>query len=61
MLTGPQTCHKQVQKQEWLTGGTNKADNVKDYISWAVEHNVGVIDVNIPKHISEADVSDTTL
>ncbi|EGE07161.1 histone deacetylase hda1 [Trichophyton equinum CBS 127.97] len=31
------------------------ADNVKDYISWAVEHNVGVIDVNIPKHISEAD------
>ncbi|EFE37831.1 hypothetical protein TRV_07489 [Trichophyton verrucosum HKI 0517] len=45
----------QVQKEEWLTEGTNKADNVKDYISWAVEHNVGVIDVNIPKHISEAD------
>lgn len=39
--------------------GTKKADNVKDYISWAVEHNVGVIDVNIPKHISEADVSGT--
>ncbi|KAK2852156.1 hypothetical protein FQN49_005312 [Arthroderma sp. PD_2] len=31
------------------------ADNVKDYVSWAVEHNMGVIDVNIPKHISESD------
>ncbi len=32
---------------------TSKADDVvKDYIEWAVTHDFGVIDVNIPKHIT---------
>lgn len=30
----------------------SKADVVKDYIEWAVTHGVGVIDANIPKHIT---------
>jgi histone deacetylase 6 len=29
-----------------------KADEVKDYIKWAIEHSFGVIDVNIPELIS---------
>jgi histone deacetylase 6 len=29
-----------------------KADEVKDYIKWAVEHSFGVIDVNIPEVIT---------
>ena len=31
-----------------LTGRTEKADEVKGYIDWAVNHSFGVIDVNIP-------------
>ncbi|KAL1959893.1 hypothetical protein VTO42DRAFT_561 [Malbranchea cinnamomea] len=30
------------------------ADEVKGYIGWAVENGFGVIDVNMPKHISES-------
>lgn len=40
-----------------LTFGTEKADEVKDYIKWAVDHSFGVIDVNIPELIT-MDVSD---
>ncbi|KAL2366192.1 hypothetical protein RJZ56_000840 [Blastomyces dermatitidis] len=28
------------------------ADSVKDYVEWAMQNNFGVIDVNIPKHIT---------
>ncbi|KAK2789579.1 Histone deacetylase hda1 [Emmonsiellopsis sp. PD_33] len=35
------------------------ADIVKDYVEWAVRNNWGVIDVNIPKHITTADDSAT--
>ena len=30
----------------------SKADEVKDYIKWAVDHSFGVIDVNIPELIT---------
>ena len=33
-----------------------KADMVKDYIGWAMKNGFGVIDVNMPKHITE-DIS----
>lgn len=32
----------------------HKADEVKDYVGWGVEKGFGVIDVNIPKHISQS-------
>ena len=35
-----------------LADGT-KADESKGYIAWAIDHDFGVIDVNIPEHITE--------
>lgn len=34
-----------------------KADVLKNYISWAVEQKFGIIDINIPKHLTGIDVS----
>lgn len=34
-----------------------KTDASKAYIDWAIKHDFGVIDVNIPKHITGIDVS----
>ncbi|PGH21333.1 hypothetical protein AJ80_03384 [Polytolypa hystricis UAMH7299] len=34
------------------------ADVVKDYIEWAVKHNIGVIDVNVPKYFTDPNASD---
>lgn len=34
-----------------------KADVLKNYIGWAVKQKFGVIDVNIPKHLTGIDVS----
>ena len=34
---------------------TRMKDGVTDYIQWAVSHNFGVIDVNVPEHITPAD------
>lgn len=36
----------------------NKTDVVKNYVDWAVKNGFGVIDVNIPEHITDEDVSD---
>ena len=33
-----------------------KADGLKSYIDWAAHQGFGVIDVNIPKHLSGIDV-----
>ena len=38
-----------------------KADVLKNYIGWAIKQGFGVIDVNIPKHLTGIDVSVTTL
>ncbi|PGH36252.1 histone deacetylase 6/10 [[Emmonsia] crescens] len=35
------------------------ADVVKDYVEWAIQNNFGVIDVNIPKHITSSEKSAT--
>ncbi|EEH17458.2 hypothetical protein PABG_00021 [Paracoccidioides brasiliensis Pb03] len=35
------------------------ADVIKDYVSWAIQNNFGVIDVNIPKHITSSKKSNT--
>lgn len=40
----------------WSKLTNTKADIVKDYIAWAVGRGYGVIDVNIPKHITAQDV-----
>jgi histone deacetylase 6 len=40
---------------------TGKADIVKDYIEWAVTHDFGVIDVNVPKHVTTNAVSNRSL
>ena len=34
-----------------------KADVLKNYIGWAVKQGFGVVDVNIPKHLTGIDVS----
>lgn len=34
-----------------------KADVLKNFIGWAVKQGFGVIDVNIPKHLTGIDVS----
>ncbi|KMU73108.1 histone deacetylase 15 [Coccidioides immitis RMSCC 3703] len=34
------------------------ADGVKDYIEWAMNRNIAVIDVNIPKHITRSNTAD---
>lgn len=39
----------------------SKTDSIKTYISEAVKHGFAVIDVNLPKHISEDDVSALSL
>jgi hypothetical protein len=35
-----------------------KTDSVKSYVSEAVKNGFAVIDVNLPKHITEDEVSD---
>ena len=39
----------------------SKADSVKSYVSEAVKNGFAVIDVNLPKHITEDDVSPSCL
>jgi hypothetical protein len=39
----------------------SKADSVKTYVSEAVKNGFAVIDVNLPKHITEDDVSPSCL
>lgn len=34
-----------------------KTDVTKTYVEWAVKHGFGVIDVNIPEHITDPNVS----
>ena len=34
-----------------------KVDNGKGYIQWAIDHDMGVLDVNIPEHITVGDES----
>ena len=34
-----------------------KADAVKDYVEWATGKGYAVIDVNIPKHVTNGEVS----
>ncbi len=34
-----------------------KADGLKHYVDWATKQGYGVIDVNIPKHLPDIDVS----
>lgn len=33
-----------------------KADELKQYVDWAVNHGLGIIDVNLPKHLTGIDV-----
>jgi len=40
----------------WSRLTNTKADIVKDYVAWAVGKGYGVIDVNIPKHVTMQDV-----
>lgn len=37
-------------------GSNHKTDASKSYIDWAVQHDFGVIDVNVPKHITDPQV-----
>lgn len=37
-----------------------ETDVSKTYVDWAVKHEFAVIDVNIPKHITEVEVSRAT-
>lgn len=34
-----------------------KADDIKTYVDWAVKQGFAVIDVNLPKHITQDEVS----
>ena len=34
-----------------------KADTLKSYISWAIDHGFGVIDANVPKFLTGISVS----
>ena len=43
-------------RQPPLTDG-RKADGLKHYVDWAANEGFGVIDVNIPKHLSGINVS----
>lgn len=38
-----------------------KADSLRFYIDWAIEHGMAVIDVNVPKYLSDQDVSRSLL
>ncbi|QSS62971.1 histone deacetylase hda1 [Histoplasma capsulatum] len=40
-----------------MANGGRKADVVKGYVEWAIQNNIGVIDVNIPKHLTPSEKS----
>ena len=46
--------YRDVLKIRWLR--IHKTDVAKTYVDWAVKHDFAVIDVNIPKHITDPEV-----
>ena len=45
----------------YMTDRAKKADGCKDYVEWAVSKGLAVVDINIPRYITDLDVSHHTI